>query len=502
MKRAVEVVTPLGDDVLLFHRMRAREEISRLSDFDVDLLSARNDIAFDQILGKNVTVRLRLQDDTIRHFNGYVTRFALVGMHGRYHAYRATLRPWLWFLTRTATCRIFQDQTVPDIIRQILGGHPGIVDVKFDLTASYNRWDYCVQYRETDFNFVSRLMEHEGIHYYFKHDEGRHTLVVADSDSDHASANERAVPFNTAASGRWVDQECITEWAVSRELQPGRYALTDYDFEKPSANLQVAGKVKRDHVLAEYEIYDYPGRYSEHDAGEQYARTRVEELQTKFERFCGTTNARGIRPGYLFELRAHPRADQNAQYLVLSAEYELQSAEYETADMPGVSYSCRFTALNNRQSFRPERLAEKSVVQGPQTAIVVGPKGEDIYTDKFGRVKVHFHWDRDSKRDENSSCWIRVSQNWGGKGWGGMFIPHVGQEVIVEFLEGDPDRPLITGRVYNAENMPPVELPAGKTQSIIRDHGGNVVVMEGVGGKEQLKLLSPHASTWITLGAP
>jgi type VI secretion system secreted protein VgrG len=501
MKRAMEIVTPLGEDALLFHRMHGKEELSRLSDFELDLLSSRNDIPFDDILGKNVTVRLKLEDDGVRHFNGYVTRIAQVGMHGRYHVYRAGVRPWLWFLTRTTNCRIFQDKTVPDIVKAVFNGHPGIVDVKFELTDSYRKRDYCVQYRETDFSFISRLLEHEGIHYYFQHDEGRHILVLADSDSEHPLTVERQLPFIAPANGVWVDRECISEWAVSRELQSGRYALTDYDFEKPGANLGVGSKMKRDHVFSEYEIYDYPGYYAEHDAGEQYARTRIEEVQTRFERQRGVSNARDLRPGYRFEMTAHPRSDQNARYLVVAAEYELQSSEYETSDTPGASYTCKFVALDNRQPFRPERTTPKSIVQGPQTAIVVGPNGEAIHTDKFGRIKVQFHWDRYGKRDENSSCWIRVSQNWGGKGWGGMFIPHVDQEVIVEFLEGDPDRPLITGRVYNARNMPPVELPAGKTQSVIRDHGGNRIIMEGDGGKQQLTLHSPTSDTWITIGA-
>jgi type VI secretion system secreted protein VgrG len=498
----MEIQTPLGDDVLLFYRMHGKEELGRLSECELDLLSTRNDIAFDQILGKSVTVKLELQKDGVRHFNGYVTRIAQVGVHGRHHLYRATVRPWLWFLTRTATCRIFQDKTVPDIIKEIFNGHGGLVDVKFDLTASYRPWGYCVQYRETDFDFVSRLMEHEGIYYYFQHREGRHTLVLADSSSAHSASAEEEISFIALGNGARPGRDYISEWAISRELQPARYALTDYDFEKPRADLQVKSKIKRDHALAEYEIYDYPGHYSEHDAGERYARTRVEELQAKFERAEGTTNVRELATGYLFKLDAHSRSDQNTEYLVVSTEYQLQTNEYEATGERGATYTCKFTALNSRQAFRPERLTDKPIVQGPQTAMVVGPNGEDIYTDKFGRIKVRFHWDRTGKRDENSSCWIRVSQNWGGKGWGGMFIPHTGQEVIVEFLEGDPDRPLVTGRVYNAENMPPVELPAGKTQSIIRDHGGNEIIMQGTAGGQQMRLFSPHAASSITIGAP
>jgi type VI secretion system secreted protein VgrG len=259
---------------------------------------------------------------------------------------------------------------------------------------------------------------------------------------------------------------------------------------------------KREHAFADYEVFDYPGDYLERGDGELYARTRIEEMQAKFERVSGQTNARALTTGYLFTLTDHPRDDQNTEYLVVSAEYELSSTEYEASQGVGAEYHCRFSALNSQQPFRPERSTPKPFVQGPQTAITVGPSGEDIYTDKFGRVKVQFHWDRYGKGDDKSSCWIRVSQNWGGKGWGGMFIPHVGQEVIVHFLEGDPDSPLITGRVYNAENMPPVELPAGKTQSVIRDHGSNRIIMEGDGGKQRMTMYSPTSNTWITMGSP
>jgi type VI secretion system secreted protein VgrG len=258
---------------------------------------------------------------------------------------------------------------------------------------------------------------------------------------------------------------------------------------------------KREHAFAEYEIYDYPGDYNERGDGELYARTRVEEMQAKFERVRGTTNSRALATGQLFTLTDHPRDDQNTEYLVVSTDVELKSTEHEAVAGSGAEYKCRFTALNSHQPFRPERTTPKPIVQGPQTAITVGPSGETIYTDNFGRVKVQFHWDRYGKWDDKSSCWIRVSQNWGGKGWGGMFIPHVGQEVIVHFLEGDPDSPLITGRVYNAENMPPIELPAGKTQSVIRDHGANQIIMEGDGGKQQIHILSPTSGTIMTMGA-
>jgi type VI secretion system secreted protein VgrG len=482
--------------------MKAREELGRLFEYELDLLSSDGAINLDEVLGKTVTVKLGLEDDKVRYFSGYVTRIAQDGMHGRLHAYQATVRPWLWLLTRTTNCRIFQEQTVPDILKEIFARHSGVAKVKFELTESYAPWQYCVQYRETDFNFVSRLMEDEGIYYYFTHADGQHTLVVADSYAAHPAMDNADIPFVPPEKLARVEREQVSEWSLSHELQPGKYVLTDYDFDKPSVNLQVKSVFKREHALAEYEIYDYPGDYLERGDGELYARTRIEEVQAKFERVQGATNARALATGYLFKLTDHPREDQNQEYLVVSAEYEVKSSEYEALEASGGEYRCRFSALNSRQPFRAERITPKPVVQGPQTAITVGPSGEAIYTDKLGRVKVQFHWDRYGKRDEKSSCWIRVSQNWGGKGWGGMFIPHTGQEVIVQFLEGDPDSPLITGRVYNAENMPPVELPAGKTQSVIRDHGANQIIMEGDDGKQQITLFSPHSETFFSLGAP
>jgi type VI secretion system secreted protein VgrG len=463
----MEIVTPLGDDVLLFHRMNAREELSRLSEFEMELLSEKGDVDIDKILGANVTLKLELMDDSVRHFNGYVTRFAQIGTRGRYHLYRASVRPWLWFLTRTADCRIFQDMTVPEIIKQVFDDHT-IADVKNKLTDSYPKWNYCVQYRETDFNFVSRLMEQEGIYYYFTHEEGRHTLVLVDAYSAHQPvAGYESLPF--IASERMVrpEQEYVSRWDYAREIHPGNFALEDYDFERPSVDLMVKTKVKREHALADYEIYDYPGSYVKTAEGDQYVQCRIDECHSKFELAHADSNARGVSTGHLFKLTGQFRNDQNREYLITGASHVLELNEYESLDIPGAgsTCSCTFTALSSKQQFRPERITPKPFVQGPQTAVVVGPSGDEIYTDKYGRVKVQFHWDRYGKKNENSSCWIRPSHPWAGKNWGMVAIPRIGQEVIVDFLEGDPDRPIVTGRVYNAEQMPPYALPGNMTQS-------------------------------------
>jgi type VI secretion system secreted protein VgrG len=464
-KKLMEIQTPLGSD-LLFTRMHAREELGRLFEYRLELVSAKGDIDPDKLLGKNVTLKLELPNDKQRFFNGHVTRFAQVGMLGRYHLYHATVRPWLWFLTRTADCRIFQDKDVPQIVKEVLEGHSGLHDFKQELTGKYAKREYCVQYRETDFNFVSRLLEEEGIYYYFQHTDGHHKMVITDSLSGHSPYPDYGqLTFNPTGRGLRVDQEYVGKWELTREVQPGGYALTDYDFEKPSASLGTSRQLARSHDQSKGKVFDYPGGYYKTGDGEQLVRTRLEELQCRWELCRAETNARGVAVGSLVKLEKHPRGDQNREYLVVAADYELAYTEYEAMETPGASYRCVFTALNSKEPFRPQRLTPEPIVQGPQTAVVVGPKGDEIYTDKYGRVKVQFHWDRYGKSDENSSCWIRVSHPWAGKNWGMVAIPRIGQEVVVDFLEGDPDRPLITGRVYNAEEMPPYALPANMTQT-------------------------------------
>ncbi|MPY86412.1 MAG: type VI secretion system tip protein VgrG [Luteitalea sp.] len=469
MRRVMDITTPLGDDVLLFHGMHAREEMSRLFEYQLDLLSTRGDIDLDEILGKNVTVNVALPDNSTRAFNGHVTRFAQSGMSGRYHRYLAVVRPWLWFLTRTTDCRIFQDMTVPDIVKAVFNDHT-TADFTFELTSTYRTWSYCVQYRETDFNFVSRLLEHEGIYYYFRHTDGRNTMVLTDSTAKHTtSPGYEELPFIAPEQMVRPDIEHVSSWDFSREIQPGVYVHDDYDFERPSVALRTRKALPRNYAPSNYEVYDYPGHYAQRSNGEHYAEVRIDEYGSQFETANASTNARGVHVGSLFTLDRHPRADQNREHLILAASYDLQFSEYEAlSDAEGSSYRCNFVAMSSQQQFRPKRRTPKPFMQGPQTAVVVGPEGEEISTDRYGRVKVQFHWDREGRRDQGSSCWVRVSTLWAGKGWGAIHIPRIGQEVIVDFLEGDPDRPIVTGRVYNAEFMPPYTLPDNKTQSGIK----------------------------------
>jgi type VI secretion system secreted protein VgrG len=492
MARVMEVTTPLGEDVLLFHGMHARDEISRVPEFRLDLLSADGEINMDDILGKNVAVKVSLADDSTRYFNGFVSRFSQGRMFGRYHQYQAVVRPWLWFLSRTADCRIFQEMTVPDIVKAVFRDHP-IADVKWELTGSYRKWNYCVQYRETDLNFVSRLLEHEGIYYYFKYTGTQNTLILTDSYSGHSTfAGTELLPFIDPERLVRGDTENVATWDFGREVQPGVYVHDDYDLERPSVELKSQKSVARKHQQANYEVYDYPGLYLQKADGEQYASVRIDEYGTQFETAMGTTNARGLSVGYLFTLDRHPRADQNCEHLVIAASYELEFSDYESMpERTGASFRCSFVAMSSKQQFRPLRSTPKPFVQGPQTAMVVGPAGEEIFTDKYGRVKVQFHWDRLGKKDENSSCWIRVSSPWAGKGWGGVSTPRIGQEVVVDFLEGDPDQPIITGRVYNAESQPPFGFPAGAVISGVKSQthkgaGYNEFSLDDTAGKEKI----------------
>jgi type VI secretion system secreted protein VgrG len=490
--RAAEIITPLGKDVLLFRRMSFTEELGHLFECNVELVSEHNSIKAADILGQNVTIRLDLPETfSKRYFNGFVCRFQQTGQVDSLTSYHAVVRPWLWFLSRTADCRIFQEKTVPDIIMDIFREN-GFVDFEDKLTEEYRLWTYCVQFRETDFNFVSRLMEQEGIYYYFKHTSGKHTLVLSDSYSSHEPfPGYEVIPYYPPVVDGFRDREHINDWEISHQVQSVACVLDDYDYERPLAELAANSTIPREHAHALYEIYDFPGEYSEVNDGEKYARTRIEELQARYEQLSGSGDARGLSVGALFSLSGYPRFDQDREYLVESARHEVEVAGYEAnAPAPEAVYTCDFTAIDAKQNFRSARTTPKPCVQGPQTAVVVGPPGEEIWTDDQGRVICQFHWDREGKMDENSSCWIRVSQVHAGKSFGGIDIPRIGEEVIVSFIDGDPDRPIVTGRVYNGANKPPNTLPAAgmisglKSNSTPGGGGNNSFMLDDTKGNE------------------
>lgn len=499
--RSASLATDLGDDVLLLKGFVGKEELGRPFQFKLDLLSEDHNISFDDIVGTNVTLRLNLNNDETRYINGYVVSFSQASSSVPHLAqYHAVVVPWLSLLTRTADCKIRQNMSVPDIVKEVFR-YNGFSDFEEAITGSYRQWEYSVQYRESAFNYASRLMEQEGIYYYFQHEQGKHSLIFSDSQSSHDPfPGYDTIPFNNIGQSH-PQRDFILDFNVQQTLQTGKYVLNDYDFTVPTKPLLTKANIPRQHAKPDYEVFDYPGEYSEYNDGEHYSRMRLEELQTQHEVVRGTTNATGLCTGYWFEMTDHPREDWNRKYLVTSTSYHYETDEYYSSSRGGGQgpvFECHFTAMADTEQFRPARITVPPLIQGPQTATVVG--SGDIHPDKYGRVKVQFHWDRYGTKDANSSCWVRVSQFWAGPGWGSMHIPHIGQEVIVEFLEGDPDHPIITGRVYNNDNMPPLDLPANKTKSIIRDHGNNEITLEGKDGSQQVYIYSPVNNTFIKLG--
>jgi type VI secretion system secreted protein VgrG len=490
------VTTSLGEETLKLASMTGTEALGRPFKFELDLYSSEGDVKLPSLLGEPVTVELELQDGEVRYLNGVATRFACTGSSGRHTLYRATLRPWFWLMTRAVDCRIFQHKTVPDVIKEVFRTY-GFSDFDELLSRGFREWEYIVQYRESAFNFVSRLMEQEGIYYYFKHQNGKHVLFMTDFYSGHLPGpGYEEIPFFPPYSGEMRETEHVDAWRVAQEIQPGKFTLDSFDFKKPKADL--LSVLNAPDNKSEFEVYDYPGEYEETADGEVYARMRTEQATSEYELVDGHTNARGLCVGNHFILQGHPRKDQNREYLVTSATFTLDVGDYESADAGGrgPTYRSSFQALETNTPYRPARETPKPLITGPQTAIVTGKAGDEIHTDKYGRVKVKFHWDRGEAKDETSSCWVRVAQIWAGARWGAMHIPRVGQEVIVEFLEGDPDQPIVTGRVYNSDNMPPYDLPGNKTQSGLKSRstlGGNMnhfneLRFEDKKGEEQVYL--------------
>ena len=498
--RLLSIDTPLGTDVLLLQSLTGHEGISRLFNYELEMLAYDNDsITFNDIVGQNVTITIQLADGTPRYINGYVSRFAQGGTDDRYFThYTAQVVPWLWFLTRQADCRIFQNLAVPDIITQVFGLFSGFPKFQKKLTGTYPTLEYCVQYRESSFNFVSRLMEENGIFYYFDHTtQGQHTMVLADAPTAFVNC-----PHQSTASydlGAGVNNfDVVTAWHVEQELRTGKYTVDDYNFTTPSTSLLAdAPTVVNLQASKSLELYDYPGLYETKDQGTSVAKLRIEEEEASYMVANGSSTCRWFVSGYQFTLANHDRADQNTTYILTDLQHVASAGATYTAGTTGTEhYSNHFTCIPAAVTYRPARVTPKPFVQGPQPALVVGKSGEEIWTDNYGRVKVQFYWDRLGKDDENSSCWIRVSSPWAGQNWGAISLPRIGQEVIVDFLEGDPDRPIIMGRVYNASQMPPYTLPDNQTRSTVQSRsskgGGtanyNEIRFEDLKGSEQIFL--------------
>jgi len=475
MAKHFATLTTNGDTGLLFNRMTATEELGHLFEFEVIAAAPSQSVSIDDLLGTPASVAVELSDGKQRHFHGLVCAMGMEGSDQRMFGYRMVLRPWLWLLTRRSDTRVFQNIGLVDILKKVFA--PFSPNYTFQISGTLPTYEYCVQYRETDFNFVSRLMEQEGVYYYFKHEANKHTMVVVDSPSAHQPCPYQGTfEYRESADGH-LDTEPITEWCSRTEIQSGQVVLRDFDFIKPKMSLETTAKATRKNASTKLEVYDYPGTYPTKTVGDRYARLRVEELQAQYVRIDGSGPVRGLAYGHLFTLAKHPRSDQNKKHLVIATRVECTYSGYASGENIS-AYTCRFTAMPASESdvFRPRRTTPKPQVTGLHTAMVVGPSGEEIHTDSHGRVKVQFHWDRLGPKNETSSCWVRVSNPWAGQNWGMIALPRIGQEVVVDFLEGDPDRPIIIGRVFNGDQTPPYKLPDNATVSTAKSRsskGGN-----------------------------
>ena len=492
MNRLLIAHTPLGD-ALWAVSVAGREALSSLYQFHVRFHANDKNLDCQAMIGELCAIELETDRRGTRYLSGNMINFSAIGREGRYWVYEATVAPRLWHASRRADFRIWQNKTVPDIVSQVLGENAVRFDVR--LKQTYKTWTYLTQHGDTDFEFICRQLEHEGIFFWFEHAAGGETMVLADHFTCHPSfPGYASVPFYAPDEAR-AEEDHFDAWRLTRQVEPGRFEHTDYDFTKPRTDLTTRFNDPRGHLFDQYQRFAYPGDYTELPNGNSYAANTLERLQTEQETVLLEGRVRGAAPGYLFSLTEHPRDDQNRELLITAAHYDITDNTYEGSDAAqSSSFRLSIEAMPANRPFRPPLATPKPRTRGPQTAVVVGPPGEEIHTDQYGRVKVHFFWDRYGKKDGTDTCWIRVAQPWAGSNFGAIHLPRIGQEVIVDFEHGDPDRPIITGRVYNAEQMPPWALPANKTQSgfLTRSSLGgsaanaNAIRFEDLKGAEQL----------------
>ena len=511
--RLLSIATPLGPDYLLLNKIHAEEHISELFNFEVELVyDEEEDNSFQMtvvdpadIVGQTVIVEIAqgAEGDIKRTLTGMVNNFTLIGRNRQFTFYNATIVPHIWRLTRSFQSRIFQNKTVPDILKEVFKGY----EIKWQLQRTYEERNYCVQYQESDFDFASRLMEEEGIMYYFEHNPSMEKMILRDELTvPEDCPNKSIIPIvNEDLTGE-IFESAIKRWQTDYKLQSGKVTMWDYHFRLPKKKLNVenssvieVGKNKS------MEVYKFPAGYARKydqavqnisDDSKKTVSNRITALDAQFKNISGISDCCTLTPGYRFELKNHPNSNFNIKYVVLSARHDAeQSPDYVVGDLNPNAYINEFTCKPQgagSADLRPKLKTPKPIIHGSQTAFVVGPGGEEIYTDKFGRVKVQFHWDRQGKNNEDSSCWIRVAQTWAGSGWGAMFIPRIGMEVIVHFFEGDPDQPIITGCVYNPDAMPPYTLPDEKTKSTIKSDS-----TKGGGGFNEFRLEDKKGSEQI-----
>ncbi len=458
---------------LLFVDMNADEGLGELFRFHVQFESRDLGIDLTSLLGSSMTVTMKLDDGFKRHFNGMVCEASQTGIVSveslLYAQYSVVLVPRPWLLEQNVDCRIFTDMTAPDIIRKVLED-AGFTDIKTSLTGNYAKRDYCVQYRESCLNFIQRLMEQEGIYYYFTHDADKHTMVLADGIGAHAAAERfKSAPYAPDLASVLRSEATIANFETTRGVDAASVKLKDYNPLTPKASLLASGHSDGNRPDESCSMFDYPGTHQVAKVGEHYASVRAEAITAARSHYFGLTTSCGATIGCLFTLSGFPRRELNQEYLITGTSIHLHSGGHASSSDAGLTFHCDFRALASRTPFRLEPRTPRPQIVGLQTAIVTGSKtDEDIVVDKYGRVQVNFHWNMPDKKDAHCSCPVRVATMWAGKNWGAVSYPRVGQEVVVSFIEGDPDRPLIVGSVYNADNMPPYKLPDNKTQSGIK----------------------------------
>jgi len=494
--RLIRVASPLEADAFIVHRVHGTEALSRPFRFSVDLLSPDARLELKQLVGHPMRLSLFTPEGE-RHFHGYVEEFARTGTDGDLATYRAELAPWFVFLDHSADCRIFQDRTVVEIVEEVFASYPELAACRYELDAGrYPKRPYCVQYNESDFAFVSRLLEDEGIHYRFEHTADGHTMVLSD-DSTQCPAIEGRVQVSYHADDGVRNEHGLDRWATRRRIGSNVQAVKSFDFKQPRSALLVDRPLDIPHGrLPRLETYRYDGaaRFADDRLGDALALLRAEEAAWPTKRFEATGDHRGLQAGRYFVLHGHfehLEVDEEArQFLVVEAVHDIRNNFRDGyTEAEGATYRCAASCLRRKIPFRPQRVTPAPRMAGPQTATVVGPPGEEIHADRYGRVKVQFHWDRLGRFDDASSCWVRVASPWAGAGMGGVSAPRIGQEVVVDFLDGNPDRPLITGRVYNEDNMPPFGLEVSGIKSrTVKGEGYNEVTMHDGAGRQLLNL--------------
>ncbi|HAJ7466471.1 TPA: type VI secretion system tip protein VgrG [Escherichia coli] len=465
------------DGMLLFASLGGTETVGELFTYSIKLktpdtlnlgyVSPAANLQLKPMVGKDLCVNIELDGGGKRYISGLVTAARVAGHQGRSVVYELRLEPWLKILTHTSDYKAFQNKNVVDILDEVLDEYPWPVEKR--LVENYPTRAWQVQYGETDFAFIQRLMQEWGIYWWFEHSENSHTLVLADAINVHkACADSPLVCYYQ--KGLKLDKEFIHTITANESLRSGQWVLNDFDFMKPRSLLKSTVANPRETGLAEYEHYEWPGDYFTKSEGEMLTRIRMEEQRSPGSRVQGSGNIRTLMTGFTFTLENYPTAEVNREYLLVQTTLFIQDNAQHSGQEQHFSYSTSFELHPTSEVYRPQRTLSKPYTKGPQSAIVTGPAGQEIWTDKYGRVKVQFGWDRYGKNDENSSCWVRVSYPWAGKGFGGIQIPRIGQEVLVDFKNGDPDLPIIVGRTYNQDTMPPWGLPGAATQSGFYSH--------------------------------